>query len=245
MTQPPPEIRTFNLQPGRMLGNKYIIESKLGSGWQGEVYKVEEEKTGVSRAAKLFFPQRNRNDAAVTFYARKLERLRDCPIIIKYHHSETIRFQNAPVTVLISDFVEGELLEDMIKRQPGRRFPVYEAFHLLHALAHGLEDVHAMREYHGDMHQRNVLVRRKGIFFDVKLVDMYHWGAPSAANIREDVLDLIRMFHDALGGQKWYASQPAEVKAVCLGLKRSLIAKKFPTARHLREHLERFEWKTA
>jgi hypothetical protein len=50
------------------------------------------------------------------------------------------------------------------------------------------------------------------------------------------------MFYDALGGQKHYARQPAEVKAICCGLKRSLIIQKFRTAGHLRRYLESMEW---
>lgn len=235
-------ITSFEMLPGRTIGGKYVVEKLLGRGWEGEVYKVLEQRTGVTRAAKLFFPHRNPRDRAVTFYARKLERLRDCPIIIKYHHSETLRQKGHAVTALISEFVEGELLDDMVARSPGRRFQPFEALHVLYALASGLEQVHGMREYHGDMHQGNILVRRSGVFFDVKLVDLYHWGRPSAANIREDVINLINVFHDLLGGRKRYASLPPEVKGIILGRRRDLIAKRFPTAKALRKHLERFEW---
>jgi serine/threonine protein kinase len=235
-------IEAFNLTPGRTIAGKYDVEALLGGGWEGEVYRVQERRTGAKRAAKLFFPHRNENDKSVNFYARKLERLRECPIIIQYHNAETIRLKGHKVTVLISEFVDGVLLDDLIRAQPGGRFRSYEALHLLHALASGLEDVHAMGEYHGDLHSGNVLVKRTGIFFVTKLVDMYHWGRPSAANIREDVINLVRILYDAIGGKKHYSRQPDELKEICCGLKRGMIAKKFPTAAHLREHLEDFEW---
>ena len=40
------EPQAFNLLPGQMLGNHYRIIEFLGSGWEGEVYKVEEKQTG-------------------------------------------------------------------------------------------------------------------------------------------------------------------------------------------------------
>ncbi len=235
-------IESFGLRPGRVIGSKYVVDAKLGGGWEGEVYKVIETRTGINRAAKLFFPQRNIRDRAVRHYAKKLERLRQCPVVIHYHASETLRFRGTPITCLISDYVEGELLDQFIARQPGRRLHPFEALHLTLSLARGLEEIHAVREYHGDLHADNVLVRRRGVFYDVKIVDFYHWGAPTAAHLRDDVVDLVRILYDAVGGRARYHAQPPEIKAVCRGLRRDLIAQAFPTARHLRTYLEQFAW---
>ncbi len=238
------EIDAFDIKPGRRLAGKYVFESLLGAGWEGEVYKVVEIKTGIHRAAKVFYPQRNANDRAVTFYAKKLDRLRECPVLIQYHSSESIQCRGVKLTCLISEYVEGELLTKFIARQPGKRMRPFEALHLLHAIASGLEYIHKRREYHGDVHSDNVMVRRNGIHFTVKLVDFYHWGVATPANIREDVIQLVGLLYEAVGGAKHYASQPPEIKAICRGLKRGLIAKKFPTAGRLREYLDSFTWET-
>ena len=242
MTSPSDRIKAFNLVPGRRIGSRYEVVELLGRGWEGEVYKVMERGTGICRAAKAFYPHRNINDQAVRFYARKLDRLRDCPIMIQYLHSETLRYRGQDVTCLISDFVEGEILADFIKRQKGGRLPPFEALHMLHALALGVEQIHGKGEYHGDLHDGNMIVARRGVFFEVRLIDLYHWGRPSAANIRHDVACLVRVLYDAVGGRPRYASQPKEVKDVCRGMRQDLITRRFPTARHLREHLENFEW---
>ncbi|MDY7108680.1 MAG: protein kinase [Planctomycetota bacterium] len=242
MARTPPRISSFDLRPGRVLAGKYVVEDKLGGGWEGEVYRVVENRTGIHRAAKLFFPQRNVRDKAVTFYAKKLERLRTCPIVIQYMHSETVRHRGVPVTCLISEYVDGELLCNFLKRQPGKRLQPFEALHMVYALACGLECIHRAREYHGDLHDENVFVNRRGIFFEVKILDFYQWGAPTAAHYREDVANLIRILYDAVGGRKRYGQQPPEIKAVCRGLRRDLTGRTFPTARHLREYLESFRW---
>jgi len=233
---------SFDFEPGRILARKYEVLSFLGSGWEGEVYKVLERSIEVERAAKVFFPERNRYNRATKFYARKLHRLRHCPILIQYHTQETITYKRQPVTLLISEYVEGELLSQFIKHQPGKRLTPFEGLHLLHTLAAGVESIHRAREYHGDLHDDNVIIRRRGLSFDLKLVDMYNWGTPSGENIREDVYDLIRIFYDAIGGPKWYAKHPVEVKRVCCGLKRSLISRKFRTAGQLRKYLETMTW---
>jgi len=233
---------SFGLAPDTLLAGKYRVVARLGGGWEGEVYLVRERGTGIERSAKIFHPRRNPGNRAVRFYARKLHKLRRCPILIRYHAQEQVEIGDDLLTMLVSDYVDGEILSDFLKRQPGGRLDAFQAMHLLHALASGIAVIHDAGEYHGDLHEDNVLVSRRGLGFDVKLVDLYHWGKPSAANIQEDVLNLVRLLHTAVGGPKRYANQPPEVKEICRGLRRGLILERFRTAGHLKRHLEGMEW---
>jgi hypothetical protein len=238
----PPRIDSFALQPGRILAGRYEVNELLGAGWEGEVYSVTEVRTGIPRAAKAFFPHRNVRDLALRTYAKKLNRLRDCPIIIQYHHSERFVYRGHPVTALFSDLVEGEILEEFVRRQPGRRLHPFEALHLVHTIAVGVEQIHGLGEYHGDLHDRNVLVRRHGLGFKVKLLDFYDWGGPRRQKRAHDVLDLVRLLYDTVGGKTHYRRQPPEIKTICLGLRSDLIRRRFPTAARLRAHLESINW---
>ena len=235
-------IDAFDLASGRVLAGKYRVENLLGSGWEGEVYRVTELRTDVPRADKLFFPHRNVRDRAIRFYAQKLDKLRDCSIVIQYHHLEPLRFRGENVTCLISDLVEGRLLERFVQEQPGRRLQPFEALHLLYDIVVGLEAIHQRREYHGDLHGRNVLVQRRGIGFDVKVLDFFHWGRADRSKIQEDVIQIVHVLYETVGGRRHYAKQPDEIKKICCGLRRDLISRKFPTAGHLRTHLESFSW---
>jgi len=238
----PLTVKDFNLIPGRVLARKYEVIKTLGTGWEGEVYLVRELATGIERAVKLFFPQRNPRDRAAKFYACKLHKLRYCPMVIQYYTQETITFRGFSITLLVSEFVEGELLSDFLARQPGKRLGAFPAIHLLHTLASGIECIHRMKEYHGDLHTDNIIVQRYGLGFDLKLMDFFHWGAPSSENIRDDVVDLVKIFYEAIGGRRHYSRQPPIVKAICRGLKRSLILENFRTAGELREYLETMDW---
>ncbi len=239
-----PRIEAFDLEPGDVLVGKYEVVDRLGEGWEGEVYLVRELATGIERAAKFFFPHRNPQNRTLNYYAKKLHRLRHCPILIQYHTQETMDYHGIPVTFFVSEYVEGEPLSRFLERQPGKRLDPFQAFHLLHALAAGMESIHHLREYHGDLHTDNIIVRRAGLGFEVKLLDLYRWKSPRRENIQDDVCDLVRVFYDAVGGSKWYSKQPPEVKAVCCGLKRSLILQKFSTAGQLRQRLEMMQWES-
>jgi serine/threonine protein kinase len=235
-------IRKFGFKAGSILAGKYQIVNQIGTGWEGEVYLVHECSTGIERAAKFWYPHRNPANRAARFYARKLHKLRHCPILIQYHTQETISYQGLPVRFLVSEYVEGELLSEFLARQPGKRISVFQGLHLLHALAAGIEHIHNLKEYHGDLHDQNIILHRYGLSFDLKLVDMFHWGPARPENIHDDVCDLIRIFYDAVGGRRHYAKHPPEVKAICCGLKRSLILRKYRSAGQLRQYLETMQW---
>ncbi len=236
------DIDTFALAPGRRLARKYIVGELLGKGWEGEVYHVTEIATGIERAAKIFFPKRNLGNRAIKQYARKLNKLRDCSIIIQYHTQESFRYRGQEIPFLVSEYVEGELLTEMLARQPGKRMHPFEALHLLYALAKGVEEIHRLGEYHGDLHSDNVIVNKVGLGFRVKVVDLYHWGRATAEHFQDDICFLVRILYDSVGGQRHYAKQPRQIKEICCGLRRSLIVERFRSVRALREHLETIEW---
>ncbi|MCB0407138.1 MAG: protein kinase [Bdellovibrionales bacterium] len=236
------KVENLDLPNGFLLSKKFEIVGQLGRGWEGEVYFIREVSTGIERAAKIFYPQRNINNVAAKFYARKLHKLRNCSILIKYLFQDQIRFRGHNLTYLISDYVEGETLENFLKRQKGHRLHPFQAVHLLHVLASGIEEIHRLKEYHGDLHTGNIILQRYGLTFHVKLVDLFHMGKATPTNIKYDVCDLIRVFYECIGGNKYYQKQPIAVKEICCGLKNSLILKKFKTAGQLKAYLENMEW---
>jgi len=235
-------ITTFAFKPGRKIGSRYVIERLLGSGTEGEVYQIRERDTDIYRAAKIYFTNGPKTRKLAVCQARRLEDLRHCPIVLQYHHCETITVNHQTAVALISEFCDGEPLNKWLAHQRGGRLTPYEALHVLYHLVTGLESIHALNHYHADVHSENILIKPHGINFDLKLVDFYEWGKPTSAKKRQDIFDTINIFHECLGGRRHYAKLPAEIKHICAGLKYSILADRFPTMTKLRQHLENFEW---
>src|SRR5205807_2475998 len=173
---------------------------------------IIEKNTGIRRAAKFYYPHRDPMGKAAITYARKLDALRHCPILMQYHHQEVAYVKKRKVIVVISELVEGVKLSEFLSTQPGHRLSTFEALHVLYNLARGIAPIHARGEYHGDIHDDNIMIRRQGISFDVKLLDFFDLGAPARSKIRKDVLNLVEVFHATVGGRKHYSDQPKVVK---------------------------------
>ena len=241
---PTTKVNNFNFLENKIIANKYTLHGKLGKGWEGEVYKATEIATKLPCAIKFFYPQRNKNNKIANTYANKLYNLAASPVAIKYYTQETIQFKSQKITCFIFEYAEGEILSTFLNRQIGKRIGVLQGLQLLHSLTTGIESLHRLDEYHGDLHQDNIIIKRRGLGFDFKLLDMYNWGDSKKLNRAEDICSLIRLFYDSIGGKKQYQKHPPEVKEICLGLKKSLIIKKFKTASHLINHIENIDWQS-
>lgn len=234
--------QSFDLKPGDRLTWRYEVLERIGEGTEGEVYKIKEKATGLTRAAKLYYDAKNSKKRFVR-YARKLDALRDCDIVVKYFHAEEIFISDSFVYCLISEYFDGAVLEEFLNAYRGRRMPPFEALHLIYNLAGGIEDIHARKEFHGDLHAGNIFVERKGVHFSLRTIDFHDWGRSAAEERRADILAIVRLLFDLVGGRAAYRKQPAAIRQICLGLRSDLILKKFPTIFHLRAHLETFEWR--
>jgi serine/threonine protein kinase len=232
----------FDFAPGRILARKYQVLSRLGARPTGELYRLSERATDIERTARFFAPHLDPENRLANRCAQKLHKLRHCDILMHYRTQETIKVQGRPVTFLVSDQVRGVPLSRFLANQPGGRLAWFQAMHLLHALATGLEKVHNAGEYHGELGIDNIAVRRHGLGFKVKLLDLSPLtGAPRHA-VQNDVYDLLRVFHEAIGGARFYSDLPDEVREMCCGLRRPATFAKYHHAGELKRHLETMSW---
>ncbi len=240
----PKNTVTFNLHAGRKIGRHYVVEALLGNGSEGEVYQIREVDTGIHRAAKFYYPHKDPKRHLPVKHAQKLNTLRRCPIVLQYHHSEAVTIRKKQYVALISDLYDGVPLDLWVSKHRGKRLSPYVALHVLYNLVKGLEEVHALKQYHGDVHSQNILIKPIGVGFELKLIDFYEWGRPNSEKLKQDIGDSVRIFYECIGGKKYYAKLPPDLKHICAAMRWDTILKRFPTMSSLRSHLESFEWST-
>ncbi len=238
-------IDSFNLPKGKILANRFIVLELLGSGYEGEVYKVQELHTNIERAVKLFFPHRNSQFKISSRYAKKLDKLKESSIVMDFLSHDIIRLKGHKVACLTSELIVGESLANFAKKQKGKKLAVFPAIHLLYSIVLGVESIHLEGEYHGDLHTDNIIIRKFGLEFDLKIIDLHHWGDSKKDNREEDIIKIVRIFYDILGGAKNYHKLSPSLKYIICGLKRSIILQRFKTISSLRAHLEWMDWSDA
>lgn len=232
----------FNFAPGRVLARKYEVVTRVGARPSGELYMLSERATGIERTARFFSPTADPKNRFANCCALRLHKLRHCDILLQYRTQETISVDGRDVTFLVSDFVNGQPLRQFLAREPGGRLSAFAGLHLLHAIATGVEKIHAAQEAHGELSIDTLMIRRRGLGFHVKVLEL----SPDRLNLQEamsaDVFNIVRIFYEAIGGAKAYPRHPAPVKSICLGMRRAQILARFRHAGDLRRYLENVAW---
>lgn len=232
----------YDFAPGKILARKYEVLSHVTSTNDGELYRLTEKATGIERTAKFFYQDQLTKNAKATMYAQKLHKLRHCKILMHYRTQETVSIAGIPVSFVVWDQISGQQLNEFVAQQKNGSLSLFEALHLLHAVASGLDAIHAMQEYHGNISAENIIVCRKGIGFQVKLINMSLEERPVNRSINEDVVKLVKIFANIVATPKHGAKIPDGVKFLYSNLKTVRANERFKNAGALKKHLETMLW---
>ena len=149
--------------PGDRIG-PYEIESELGAGGMGIVYKARDTRLGRVVALKLLPPELTRDEAAKARFVQeaKAASVLDHPSICTlFDIGDTDEGQ----LYLAMAYYEGETLKQKLARGP---LPIADAVAIAIEIAQGLEEAHAAGIVHRDIKPPNVMFGKDG---RAKIVD--------------------------------------------------------------------------
>jgi predicted Ser/Thr protein kinase len=142
----------------------FEVEKELGSGAMGTVYRARYSKTGQIVALKLIAPGLGANARVLARFERESGMLKELkhPNIVRL--LGTGKHHGSPYFAM--EFVDGETLEDVLKRRG--RLPWEEVVEIGKCVATALRVAHVHNIVHRDLKPANVMVARDGA---IKLTD--------------------------------------------------------------------------
>jgi TolB-like protein/Tfp pilus assembly protein PilF/predicted Ser/Thr protein kinase len=149
------------LAPGTQLG-PYVLQSLIGTGGMGEVYRAHDARLNRTVAIKVLAPEVATADRVQRFEqeARAASALNH-PNILTIHDVGRER----DTAYFAMEWVDGQTLRELLRAGP---IPLRRSIQLAHQVAEGLAKAHAAGIVHRDLKPENVMVTRDGL---AKIVD--------------------------------------------------------------------------
>ncbi len=144
---------TLNL-PGQMLKGRYQIESKIGDGRLGTVFRAIDTKEDKAVAIKIL---------SASFSEGAIEQfLRQAREIIEMIHPNVVNVydcdQDQGIPFMAEEFIEGKTLQVLIEEMSDQSLPFDVALSIAGSITRALEYAHTKGVIHGDLKPENVLL---------------------------------------------------------------------------------------
>jgi serine/threonine-protein kinase len=154
---------------GQVIADRYHVTRKLGEGGMGQVYLAEHVKMGRRSAIKVMNPSMVHDPDAVARFNREAanaSRITHPSVCAIYDFGET----SDGLIYLAMEFVEGEPLTDLLKREES--LPTARAVPIFAQVADALQAAHDLGIVHRDLKPDNIMLARGRTGADVvKVVD--------------------------------------------------------------------------
>ncbi len=150
------EADVYDKIVGQTLANRYLIETRLGEGAMGAVYRAKHVKVGRAFAVKVLHPRLLEDKKVLARFEREAElagRLRHPNVIGVVDVGET----PDGMRYMVMDFAEGPDLASLLSEAP---MPAQRVMLLTRQLLEGLFHAHEQGLIHRDFKPENVIVEK-------------------------------------------------------------------------------------
>ncbi|HEX5085332.1 MAG TPA: protein kinase [Blastocatellia bacterium] len=160
---------------GRLLDQRYYLESKLGVGGMGTVYRAGRLLIGDWVAVKVLHQDQMADPRAVERFRREAQ------IAARLKHPNVVTVHDFGVSTdglsyLVMDLVEGESLSSLIERQG--TLAETEAAEIVRQVCAALDEAHRQGVVHRDIKPQNIIVQAIPDGLQVKVLDFGSAASP-------------------------------------------------------------------
>lgn len=144
---------TLNL-PGQTLKERYQIESKIGDGQLGTIFKASDTQLNRPVAVKIL--SASFSDGAIERFLQQAREIIDLihPNIVNIYDCD----QDRGLSYMAVEFIDGNTLQNLLMEQSGQLLPLDMVLHIGISIARALDYAHAHGVIHGDLKPQNVLI---------------------------------------------------------------------------------------
>ncbi|MEO8803546.1 MAG: protein kinase [Rudaea sp.] len=155
------QLGLYELSPGDTLAGRFRIESMLGVGGMGMVYRAHDLALDVDVAIKLLRPELARRPESFERFRQELLLARQVSSshVVRIHDIA----QDAGRWFISMDYIDGESLERRL--DSNAKLPTSEAIAITHDLLDGLIAAHGSGVVHRDMKPANILIDKSDSAF--------------------------------------------------------------------------------
>lgn len=161
---------------GNVIAGRYRLETRIGTGGMGEVYRALHLELGVPVAVKLLSPAIAGSERAVQRFrreARAAARLKSRHIVHVYDFGT-----DGELPYLVMELLEGETLSERLAHSS--KLPPHAAATLLEQASRGLAVAHAQGVIHRDIKPSNLFLTRSE---DGELLKLLDFGIARAQDV--------------------------------------------------------------
>ncbi|NIC05351.1 methylation-associated defense system protein kinase MAD6 [Billgrantia bachuensis] len=159
VAQPQPPDNLMNLPQDFILGDRFRIQKKLGSGGFGVAYKVFDSLGDVVRVIKLVTKDRRSVYERLRREYKTLTNLPDHPHVVKVIWADRMA-DTKQTPYIVFEYVEGLDVSDLIDAEA---LSLDDAVRIVREAADGLAHLHKHGVYHQDVKPSNLLWTDKGV----------------------------------------------------------------------------------
>ncbi|MDP5134799.1 serine/threonine-protein kinase [Rheinheimera baltica] len=181
----PADTALATIEEGMLIKERYLLESKIGSGGMSDIYRATDlflQKAGVANstvAIKVLQQQFVDQPEALQLLLQEAHKTQ------QLSHPNIVRVFDVDCDqqhyFIVMECLDGESLEQVIKRYKPKGLPLKSALKLLQQIADALNFAHQTGIVHADLKPANIMVNRAG---EVKVLD---FGVSQKLQLNHDI----------------------------------------------------------
>ncbi|ERT59526.1 serine/threonine-protein kinase [Peptoniphilus koenoeneniae] len=145
---------------GKILGNRYEILEKIGTGGMGDVYKAHDRRLDRIVAIKILKQQYNEDSNFIKKFKRESLAAASIshPSIVSIYDVGSEENQKETVHYIVMEFIDGKTLKELI--QDENKIPEKRALNYAIQIAEALKVAHSKNIVHRDIKSQNIMITR-------------------------------------------------------------------------------------